>query len=336
MFRRKEVSGRDFLELSLALEYMRRWRDVLDKESDVAPNETAEEGVVDVVAVDRFISRMEERLQTAKSIGFSSADNPLLQSMGITQAGHLASKGTDKEKIRHVREQDAPHGMSQSNLYGTLNLLLQHTIARSEALSRLWIDAFLCRVIAMTRGTTRLVMGMEAFAPPEIVVEQPRRVQLGGLLDYVIFLVDEDVAGMVMTSLNLAEAITQAKRRQMHGLFVAEAKSQEQPLSAYIPQVVTEMFICAKRMGSRYIRGALTSGREWIFVLLELNADKKGGQYWRSDVPRKVKEYDESDELSVGATVNESDVDVIVAILKDWITRCAENITDDDWFRLVS
>ncbi|KAH9895612.1 hypothetical protein C8Q73DRAFT_444015 [Cubamyces lactineus] len=37
-----------------------------------------------------------------------------------------------------------------------------------------------------------------------------------------------------------------------------------------------------------------------------------------------------------GRTVNEADVDVIVPILADWTTRCAENITDDDWFRLVS
>ena len=58
-----------------------------------------------------------------------------------------------------------------------------------------------------------------------------------------------ELAGMAMTSTNLPEAIQQAKRRQMHGLFVAEAKGQEQPLSVHIPQVVTEMFICAKRMG---------------------------------------------------------------------------------------
>ena len=56
------------------------------------------------------------------------------------------------------------------------------------------MDAFLCRVTAMARGTTRLIMGVEVFSEPETLVEQPRRVQLGGLLDYVIFLVDEDVA----------------------------------------------------------------------------------------------------------------------------------------------
>ncbi|KAI0324668.1 hypothetical protein GY45DRAFT_343548 [Cubamyces sp. BRFM 1775] len=40
----------------------------------------------------------------------------------------------------------------------------------------------------------------------------------------------------------------------------------------------------------------------------------KGGIYWHSDVPRKVNESDESDEAE-GVTANESDVDVIVAIL---------------------
>ena len=70
---------------------------------------------------------------------------------------------------------------------------------------------------------------------------------------------------------------------------------------------------------SRYIRGALTNGREWIFVLLELNSDQKGGKYWRSDIPRKVKQSYESDELAKDVTVKESDVDVIVAILADWV-----------------
>ena len=62
-------------------------------------------------------------------MGFSSADHALLQSMDITQGGHLAYKRLDKEKVRRVREQDGDNGMSQSNLYGTLNFLLQHTIA---------------------------------------------------------------------------------------------------------------------------------------------------------------------------------------------------------------
>ena len=68
MFRRKEVSGRDFLELSLALESVNKWRDVLESESDVllAPNEIAGAwGLVDVTAVDHFITLMEDRLHAA-------------------------------------------------------------------------------------------------------------------------------------------------------------------------------------------------------------------------------------------------------------------------------
>ncbi|KAH9895620.1 hypothetical protein C8Q73DRAFT_444152 [Cubamyces lactineus] len=221
-------------------------------------------------------------------MAFSSAKHANLQSMSTTQAGHLAYKGGGKDKVRRVREQHADHGMSQSNLYGTLNFLLQHTIFRSEALSRLCVDAFLCRVTATARSTTRLIMGVEVLAEPETLVEMPRRIQLGGLQDYVIFLVEEDVAGMDMSSSNHPEAIQQAKRREVHGVFVAEAKSQEQILSDHIPQVVTEMIVCAKRMGSRYICGTLTSAREWIVLLLELNAEQKSGQYWRS-ISRKVK-----------------------------------------------
>ncbi|CDO74642.1 hypothetical protein BN946_scf184944.g1 [Trametes cinnabarina] len=335
MIKRKRVSGLDSLELTLALDYVKRWREVLAKEPDATPDELAEEeGLTDIDAVDRFISLMEDRLLVEKSMGFSSANNALLDSMGITFAGFLLEKAKPgEEKLRRVREQHADHGMSQSNLYATLNFLCQYTMAHSAAVARLWIDAFLFRVTAIAHGTMRHVMGVEVCVEPDVVIEQPRRVKLTGLVDYVIFVVEDRFAASVINAANLTRAVQEAQDK-LHGLFVAEAKSQERDLKDHIAQVIAEMFACAKCLGSRYIRGALTSGTEWIFVLLEVNADQKGGRYWRS-YPRRVNREMETDANVRTWTVQQHTVDTIVAILADWTLHCAENLTDDDdWFEL--
>ncbi|KAI9070199.1 hypothetical protein FKP32DRAFT_1586393 [Trametes sanguinea] len=334
-FQGKKVSGRDSLELTLALDYVKRWREVLAQEPDAAPDELAEEdGLTDIHAVDRFISLMQDRLDVEKSMGFSSADDALLESMGIASAGYLFEKASPDEekleKLRRVCEQHADHGMSQSNLYATLNFLSQYTMAHSDAFARLWIDAFLFRVTAIAHGTTRHIMGVELLVEPDAVVEQPRRLKLGGLVDYVVFLVEDRYAGSVINAPNLTQAVRGA-RDKLHGLFVAGAKGQERNLDDHIAQVIAEMFTCAKRLGSRYIRGALTSGTEWIFLLLEVNADQKGGRFWQT-YPRMVnREMDNIEEVRTW-TVQQRSVDKIVAILVDWTLHCAENLTDDDWF----
>ncbi|KAI9066931.1 hypothetical protein FKP32DRAFT_1589111 [Trametes sanguinea] len=297
----KKVSGRDSLELTLALDYVKRWREVLAQEPDAAPDELAEEdGLTDIHAVDRFISLMEDRLFV------------------------------EEEKLRRVREQHADHGMSQSNLYATLNFLCQYTMAHSDAFARLWIDAFLFRVTAIAHGTTRHIMGVELLVEPDAVVDQPRRLKLGGLVDYVVFLVEDRYAGSVINAPNLTQAVRRA-RDKLHGLFVAGAKGQERNLDDHIAQVIAEMFTCAKRLGSRYIRGALTSGTGWIFLLLEVNADQKGGRFWHT-YPWRVNREMLSDGNVRAWTVQQHSVDTIVAILADWTLHCAENLTDDDWF----
>jgi len=79
------------------------------------------------------------------------------------------------------------------------------------------------------------------------------------------------------------------------GFFVAEAKPGD--LRDHIPQAVAEMYGCAKllkyvpclrlyspliSLRKEFLRGALTNGHRWIFLILHLNPDGIGGTFKRS------------------------------------------------------
>ena len=85
--------------------------------------------------------------------------------------------------------------------------------------------------------------------------------------------------------------------------FVSEAKGPDQRLVAHVPQAIWEMYGCETTGVSSYwrwrfrlrellwqtlsrktiIRGVLTNGHEWIFLVLGLDADGKSGEYLESD-----------------------------------------------------
>ncbi|KAH9929721.1 uncharacterized protein B0H18DRAFT_1117274 [Fomitopsis serialis] len=130
----------------------------------------------------------------------------------------------------------------------------------------------------MIEGSKRLIIGGEVFAADEIVATEPPKVSIGGHNDYVLFFVDEGIASGILGEKNFAQA-----------------KGQNEDLVDHIPQVMVEMQACAKRLKSRHIRGTITNGRAWIFLLLELNDNFVGGRYWASqryEIKTNYTDYD--------------------------------------------
>ncbi|KAF8809153.1 hypothetical protein BYT27DRAFT_7188242 [Phlegmacium glaucopus] len=41
--------------------------------------------------------------------------------------------------------------------------------------------------------------------------------------------------------------------------------------SLFVPQAICEMYPCGKYLQKKVIRGALTNGRQWIFLILNIN-----------------------------------------------------------------
>jgi hypothetical protein len=70
-----------------------------------------------------------------------------------------------------------------------------------------------------------------------------------------------------------------------------------------------------------HIRGALTTGIKWYFVVVDLNADSDGAKYWISELIKwKTKRGPASRERLVEGTSDESDPALISGILSSWVS----------------
>ena len=99
----------------------------------------------------------------------------------------------------------------------------------------------------------------------------------------------------------------------MAAFFAAKAKASAiiAPLEVHLPQVLLELIACAKRLGydgllpdfprrshpmisKSHIRGALTTGSKWHFVVVDLDTDGDGAKYLVSrliEIPGRSWDY---------------------------------------------
>ncbi|EIM81866.1 uncharacterized protein STEHIDRAFT_114557 [Stereum hirsutum FP-91666 SS1] len=104
------------------------------------------------------------------------------------------------------------------------------------------------------------------------------------------------------------------------GFFIAEAKASTPHLVDYVPQAVAEMMTCAKRT---HLRGVLTNGELWVFVIVIRNPECPGGGYYTSP-PIQLQRNK--------AAIDEDSANTISGILAAWIERSFDDIGEDDWF----
>lgn len=72
-----------------------------------------------------------------------------------------------------------------------------------------------------------------------------------------------------------------------------------------------------------HIRGALTTGFKWHFIVVDLDADGDGAKYWVSEVIEwrwKTKRGPTSSERLVEATSDDCDPALIAGILSSWVS----------------
>ncbi|KAG9317915.1 hypothetical protein JVU11DRAFT_2147 [Chiua virens] len=124
---------------------------------------------------------------------------------------------------------------------------------------------------------------------------------------------------------------------EMIAFFAAGAKASviTVPLEGHLPQVILKLVACAKHLGRSHIRGALTTGIKWHFVVVDLNADSDGAKSWVSELIEwkwKTKRGPISRERLVEETSDESDPALIAGILSSWIPESFVEFDGDQWF----
>ena len=118
----------------------------------------------------------------------------------------------------------------------------------------------------------------------------------------------------------------------LSGLVVAEAKSPCVVLKKQVYQAVVEMYGYAKALALApslvctpkrltfhrrdVIRGAVTTGDRWIFLILVMNPDGDGAKYWLSGQFSILSGYSMP---STRAVITSPIPDVVAGILTRWV-----------------
>lgn len=131
------------------------------------------------------------------------------------------------------------------------------SLCQNEEGARPWVDAFLFRASAMMSSNKRMVLSLEQ-AVQRIVVHPSSTTTHHGFIEYAAVIVDAIPAGELVTSLDLTDKLivveilfdppTCPTLRNLKPctFFVAEAKVKSIALDEHLPQVIGEMYACAK------------------------------------------------------------------------------------------
>jgi hypothetical protein len=168
-----------------------------------------------------------------------------------------------------------------------------------------------------------MVLNMEHDIPVTTTSTSPSSVStLSGTIDYTALVASQDDANMFMRF----PIFKILKSHIPSSFFVTEAKVLD--LSAHVPQAIAEMYACGKHLQKKILRGALTNGHDWIFLLLKFNNDDDGASYSQSDVIQMYVTRSRNDP----PVVRHPEPDMIAAILLHWIRNSFVDLRSDDWF----
>ncbi|KAN0078031.1 hypothetical protein V8E55_010088 [Tylopilus felleus] len=220
-------------------------------------------------------------------------DNDLTR-LHITSRGFILLKPNYEERVVATTFRGENEFWSSQNLYRHLQLLESLVPQGTKASARVWIHAFFFRASAMLPPDKPTTLSPSSLST------------LSGFVDYTAVVASQRVA---RTSLSFCQTM----------LFHA---------SDHVPQAVREMYACGKILQKKVLRGALTNGYDWIFLLIKINDDYNGASYQESAV------------LSLRTTgrfhrepkIERPWPDLIAAILSYWIENSTVDLGSDDWF----
>jgi len=149
------------------------------------------------------------------------------------------------------------------------------------------------------------------FTTSDIDRVGPGPAKLSGFIDYSIIILPEKGACIYHD----IPSIEIAQRLRLGSFFVVETKAG--PIRDHVPQIVWKMVVCAEQLSGGTIRGALTNGQEWIFLIAQSHSDGHRASYWMT----------ESIKLVQGNAP-----DMIAGMLLYWIRHSFVQLQPHDWF----
>ncbi|KAF8797428.1 hypothetical protein BYT27DRAFT_7219210 [Phlegmacium glaucopus] len=246
----------------------------------------------------KMLQMMRSKLDGPQILSFSGMSDEDLFKLNITYGGSLKLKKDYDVRVAATENLGKTEHWSSDGLYRHL-CVLQKLVPRV------------------------LVLNLEHSVPPTIV-KPFSFTTLGGYIDYTA----------ISASVSDAEDFLAKPRLGIlqdydHTFFVSEAKTNNISLESHVPQAVCEMYACAKQLGKNFIRGTVTDGHNWIFLILRMNANGDGAIYAQSLQRTRLMTVVPLGDEEISRTM----CDVIAGIITYWIEHSNEDIGDNDWFR---
>ncbi|KAH8924294.1 hypothetical protein BT69DRAFT_1349547 [Atractiella rhizophila] len=258
----------------------------------------------------------------SKPLAFSSIDDKILENhLQITRGPPLALKSDYETLLADSVSFGASSHMSSTRLKEYLVMLEVMTPAQDLSNPPLWINILLLRTASMVPTGKKLVSHPQFTLPP-IAVHETDLMTITGTVAHAILVANEDLADSYRDASPL---VLQQNQDDITIFFVIQVKV-DCWLQQCIPQAVAAMYGCAKFFGKRIIRGALSNGRDWQFLILHLKDEYNTRGTFTQTRPFAI-------DRSVSSTL--SGADLVAGILSSWIHRSYQDITSDDYFQYM-
>ncbi|KAH8926393.1 hypothetical protein BT69DRAFT_1278885 [Atractiella rhizophila] len=270
-----------------------------------------------------------------KDISFSCAKEDMVATyLGLKTGLTFGSKNLDQSIIdTKVASSNNQAYMSSEQFLMHLTMIENSVPPINEAASRVRIDAFLFRLHAMCPNDHYTMFSLEMHSQAlsiEAVHQKPFNVH--GYIDYTIIL--SSIKAKTSFIPNLTSG-TSLKIDNLKGacpksvaFFVLEAKTLDTKLVNHLPQAQLELYACAQQFGVSIIRGCLSSGREWIFLYLQLAED--GKVYFRNSTSIRYTVDWNFDKFHMSIARGKNDPNHISILLDHWVKNSQKPLTEDN------
>ncbi|KAF8716601.1 hypothetical protein AX14_012294 [Amanita brunnescens Koide BX004] len=219
--------------------------------------------------LDRMIATLESRA----SFSFSAADDKDLERFNIVRKGllYLHPEGTLRDAIIASRIVGSDKLWSNDNMYKHLAFLASSFTDKTwnEISSRMFF-----RSTAMVPPPQKAIVMLKNQIP----AVRPRLSKMdtiSGILDYTAIVAHSAIAE---NYIRIPPMLNQRYGSEMIAFFAVKASTIAIPFEGHLPQVLLGLVACAKQ-GT-----ALTTGIKWHFIVVDLNADGDGAEYWVSEL----------------------------------------------------
>jgi len=135
----------------------------------------------------------------------------------------------------------------------------------------------------------------------------------------VVLVLEDRVADVYYQSPDIATA------KDIGTSFLIVETDPDPAIEEQIHQAACELCACAKQLNKGVVRGALTNGRGWIFVIVHFDHSNDETSYKITTRFKLTSTPAEDPKLRQ---------DTIAGILSYWISQSSVELEDDDWFEV--